>query len=419
MLIFNKNEKARKLLEEGLQKIAQGDAQGGLERLNQAVAAAPKFAPALLARARLLAEAGKTDLAHADIDLVIELEPQVAGHFFFRGLCRRVQNEIESAIADFEQALRLDSGHNEAAFELSALFVRQERYQEALPLLDRALEMQPDDLSRRLTRARVLIALKKADLALEDVEKVARAQPHSVEACRLGAQALLGCRRYPEAVTLCREAMRLLEASPRADNKDEVSQVSLELAQALDRTGLAKDALAAATRAVTLNPQNNDALFFRGAMLQAQGRVPEAMEDYAELLHRFPGWVPVLINRSACYLTRGQASRAQADAEAVLKIAPDQPAALFNRARANVHLGDWMAAGADLTGLLERFPEDAEVWLERARVWNLAGRPEECADDRYEAVKRVAALQAEPLDPVKAGRFVTEVGRLRSLCAPA
>lgn len=168
---------------------------------------------------------------------------------------------------------------------------------------------------------------------------------------------------------------------------------------------------------MTLNPQNNDALFFRAAMLQSQGRVPEAMEDYAELLHRIPGWVPVLINRSACYLTRGHASRAQADAEAVLKLVPDQPAALFNRARANVHLGDWMAAGADLTGLLERFPDDAEVWLERARVWNLAGRPDECADDRYEAVKRVAALQAEPLEPVKAGRFVTEVGRLRSFCA--
>lgn len=418
VLLFNKNEKARKILDEGLGRIRQGDRQGGLEKLNAAIQTAPKFAPALVARAQLMAEAGRPDQALGDIDQVIEVEPDIASHYFFRGLCQRVLNRPNKAIADFDQCLRLEPDHSEAVLEISSLLVRQERLEEALPFLDRAVELKPDDVGGRLTRARALIALRQPERALDDVGVVGKQQPHSIEALRLGARALLMLRQYNEAVTLARRALQLIEAEVRPDNKSEVAQINLEYAQALDRAGQAKDALVTATRAVTMDPTNNEALFFRGAMLQSQGRSPEAMEDYSELLHRCPGWVPVLINRAGCYLDRGQAQRALSDASAALTKAPDQPIALFNRARAQIHVGDWMAAGADLTGLLERFPKDPAIWLERARVWHAAGRPDECADDRYEAVKRDAKMQHEPLEPVKGGRFITSVEGLRHLFAP-
>jgi len=58
-------------------------------------------------RGNVYADKGKYDLAIADFDRTIELEPDYANPYYGRGLIHRMRGEKEEAISDFERFLEL------------------------------------------------------------------------------------------------------------------------------------------------------------------------------------------------------------------------------------------------------------------------------------------------------------------------
>lgn len=108
---------------------------------------------------------------------------------------------------------------------------------------------------------------------------------------------------------------------------------------ALDRRD---DALATATRAVALAPDDLRALNTRGLILETLGRYDDALADFESMLAHQPNDTDALNNRGLIFARIGQFDEALACYDQSLRLQPEQPQALYNRSIVQLSLGDWI-----------------------------------------------------------------------------
>lgn len=83
----------------------------------------------------------------------------------WRGNCYFDINQLDSARADYEKALKLSPGMSELHYNLSSIYVEKKQYDQAKNSLRKFLKVQPDDTHGLLAMAN-LIRENKADSAL-------------------------------------------------------------------------------------------------------------------------------------------------------------------------------------------------------------------------------------------------------------
>jgi eukaryotic-like serine/threonine-protein kinase len=127
-------------------------------------------APTRLHFLRSLARRGTGDTAGADADRAdgLKLEPTDAVSWAVRGRWK-MATEPEKAIADFDAALRLDPAQRDALANKSAVLAEQlHRETEAVPVLDRLLELYPNNVDARANRGVYLARVGRAEDAKRD-----------------------------------------------------------------------------------------------------------------------------------------------------------------------------------------------------------------------------------------------------------
>ena len=107
---------------EGIRRATQAESpqpdDKGIAYFTQLIAKRPDDADAFLDRGRLRVEEGELDLAVADISEALRIAPTAAG-YLARGEVQLARGDNDSAVSDFEKALDLDS-KNAAALVLLA-----------------------------------------------------------------------------------------------------------------------------------------------------------------------------------------------------------------------------------------------------------------------------------------------------------
>lgn len=115
----------------------------------------------------------------------LEQRPNDAELYYWRGISRRALQDEAGAESDLRRALELKQPFLEAEAELGVLLVGQERYVEAYPLLNRALEQGPGSAEQHAALARVLIDAGTLEDAAEQLEKALALREDAVERARL------------------------------------------------------------------------------------------------------------------------------------------------------------------------------------------------------------------------------------------
>ena len=85
-------------------------------------------------------------------------------------MCAKRSNQIEIAIAAYEQALELDPGYVEARYNLSLALMDASRYEEAIASFDSLLEIEPDSYRVYYSRGLSAYYLGRYDDALDSYE---------------------------------------------------------------------------------------------------------------------------------------------------------------------------------------------------------------------------------------------------------
>jgi len=117
--------------------------------------AKPDRIMALLARARVFDRKGEIDRAIADLDTVLQLDPQLADSFNARGELWRRKGDRPKALQDFAAALRLNPGHVAAKANTRSLAQELELLGAALGALARYPEVLLQAAAQRAPHALV------------------------------------------------------------------------------------------------------------------------------------------------------------------------------------------------------------------------------------------------------------------------
>lgn len=285
----------------------------------------------------------------------------------------------------------------QAAAQASALNNRAERWREGRELADIALNYDPTDKDALISRSQASSALGDFARGYSDADAVLRRHQSEGGAWTARAAASYGLGNYLQAVEDARRAlavdpndktayalMKLSEgrtaAAPKFENASLAQSVEREyhgMVQQLNQVEAlrrapperpsekavrrfietagsklaVKDyhgAIGEADKALELEPDNSDALFYRAAAENLLGRYGDADRDASRGLSIAPSAAVLRDARAWAYIRMGRFTDAIADANHSLEIDPKNPYAFANRGHAHEGRGDYEAMAADL-----------------------------------------------------------------------
>ena len=135
------NVQAYYLKGKAMQGLAQEDEAVNL--FTKAIDLQSDFAEALLLRGQIYLRQAKLAEAMADAEAVIASGKEVESGLLLRGSVKEVENQPEDAEADYRQVLELDPFNQQAYIYIGKLYLKKERYADAISIMDDAIEMSP------------------------------------------------------------------------------------------------------------------------------------------------------------------------------------------------------------------------------------------------------------------------------------
>lgn len=262
-----------------------------------------------------------------DLDQAIDAQPYQPAYRLTRGRLYKqagFTNYLEQAKADFEAVLAVNEEAVEAMRELGEVLTRMEKFDEALPLLSKAIRLQPDKDSYMM---RGVAFFKKT--------------PADYAAAALDFQ----------------------EAQKRAPEEE---ALYLWRAQCFQEMGLLQDALNEYDRLLAMVDTNAGYFVDRGFLLDQADDPDGALRDYNRALDLAEH--PLAYNNRAMhYLLAGDTGAAIADAEAAIRLDPELGIAYATLAEIYATLDDREQMLHYLGHAMDKYYQDSvEVMLEPA-----------------------------------------------------
>lgn len=145
--------------------------------------------------------------------------------------------------------------------------------------------------------------------------------------------------------------------------------------------GRVQEALADYARSIELNSSYAEAYNNRGNLYSFLRDYPSAVKDYSHAIQANPGYLTAIYNRAIAFAAQERYSEALLDYSLALEIDPVYTGALNNRGIIFARTGAYEKAIADFTVIVALAPAFTEAYANRALAYFKAGRFAECAGD--------------------------------------
>lgn len=215
--------------------------------------------------------------------------------------------------------------------------LKQGQMDYAVKCFQHALELS-DDLETRDYLSQALIRSGELAGAFEQLRTLSEAQPDNQQILLRMANVAYMMEDYGVMADACEKALLIDKDRP---------EVSFLYAQAARGQGDDTNAVAMATRAISLNDRYGDAYLLRGEVRLEAGDIDGAAEDAAWLLAHTEGNEDVLLLQARIERKRGGAEAAAEVYGRVLEANPFCATAYRERAEVRRELGDEEGAAAD------------------------------------------------------------------------
>jgi tetratricopeptide (TPR) repeat protein len=301
------------------------DRRSALVSFEHAISIKSDHLGARLFRASCYEHAGEDDRALAEIGQVLLIAnksiadaPSNADLYVLRGLAygdrgrlNNVASDLDKAIADTTEAIRLDP-HLCEAYRLRAIAHNNlKKFDEAIADCDKAVSLDAQFADLYRVRAYAYCARGKTnnvasdlDKAIADTTEAIRLNPKNAAAYLTRAETHLGSKRYDESVADCDKGIVL---DPKSSD---LYRVRAHAYGARGETNnVASDfekAIADATEAIRLNPKDAAAYLLRALVYIELKRYNEAVADCDEALRLDPNDDDAKAARSRALENRGR-----------------------------------------------------------------------------------------------------------------
>lgn len=202
--------------------------------------------------------------------------------------------------------------------------------EEALPHLQRALELKPEHPETLNSLGNVLNQLGRSTEALAQLERALQLQPKFADAHNARGAALMSLGRGAEGLSAFQEAVRL-------DPNHVLARINL--GWALANTGRPAEALVQLDQARRDQPDNADISFKTGMIHVTMRRPREAEPHFRRAVELQPDIAEYRVALATVFLELSRPAEAATHYEAALEIAPGHPGAVRGQQEAHRRLG--------------------------------------------------------------------------------
>ena len=331
------------------------------------------------------AQLGQHAAAIADYDQALRLDPNDAAAYNNRGAAKADLGQYDNATADYDQALHFDPNFALAYNNRGYAKRKLRQYADAIADYDQALRLDPNDATAYNNRGIAKGELEQYADAIADYDQALRLDPSDAAAYNNRGAAKADLRQYVDAIVDYGHALRLNPNFALAYNNRGIAKVALEqyaaaiadydqalrldpaYAWAYRNRGYAKgelgqhtDAIADYDQALCLDPNFALAYRNRGYAKGELGQHADAIADYDQALCLDSNDVWTYNSRGIAKAALEQHAAAIADYDQALCLDPTYAWAYRNRGYAKGELEQHAAAIADYDQALRLDPND--VW---------------------------------------------------------
>jgi len=211
------------------------------------------------------------------------IDPKAAQICFGRGMNFLKDHHLDSAIAEFSEALRLNPQHVTAYLGRGLAYDQKGLFGRAVTDYTQAIRLNPKQAASYRMRGECYFKYGDTDNAIADANEAVRLDPNDWLAYADRGDAYEECGAIDKAVADYSRAIRL--------NPKSASLYYKRGAARLDAGGSLDQAVDDFTKVIELEPKNSRAYELRGIAYESKGNVERAKADYAkaEQLARSPG----------------------------------------------------------------------------------------------------------------------------------
>ena len=293
-------------------------------------------ATALFGAALAKMRAGRHAEAESCCLQALAQHPDHADTLHLMGLLALGHQQYDQAAEWLSRAIRSD-GKPLYLRSLGTVLLKQGRHAEALQIIDRAVQLQPDEPDLWRNRGDALVGLDRPQDAIPSYQRVLGLNPHHFDAAYKLALLLHQAGRDEEALGWFDRCAKL---------QGDHFQSTYMRAHALQSLKRFEEALEASRRAVALDPASAAACDNTGNMLRALSRHEEAIAWYDRALALRPDFAASLANKAVALAELHRFDEAVVANRQALAIDPGYAAAAWNLSQLQLLRGDFEAGWA-------------------------------------------------------------------------
>jgi tetratricopeptide (TPR) repeat protein len=182
---------------------------------------------------------------------------------------------------------------------------------EALPLYEKSLEKNPEDRRALLGSASCMLNIGQSEKALERIDKLLKIEPNNNRALALKAACYTNTGRHEQSIETATKAIE-----NQSGDLNPFPYLVLAMSQAeLKRFD---DALRSINKYLEREPENSQALFIKGTVLEELERYDEALDTYSKAARSRDGHIRGCIARGILLSSLGRIDEGLAEFDKVL-----------------------------------------------------------------------------------------------------
>lgn len=431
-----------------------GDGANALNAYVRAADLLPDNLGVQLTAGNYLLAAGRTEAALSRAETVLAREPANVEALVLRGNALGGLNDLDKAVASMEEAVRIDPSRGATYAQLGLVELARGRRDQAEAAFRRAIELAPTWVGGHLALANYFWSVGDAVQTERAFSEALRLEPANVAANRAMAAFLLAARRPNEAEPYLKKVVETTKQAPAAifalsdyyvatgrpqqavallqplasddrrvaganerlaaayavGNERPKAHALLDQVLARDKTnarahllkgqlllqdGRSDEALTSVQRATAEEPTMAEAQYALGKVYAARGDMSGAEQAFREVLRLNPTAAAAQVELSRLQLSTSP-REALATSEAAVKNQPNSFDARVALVRTLLASRDFARAEAELAILLREAPDRSEVHVQNGVLAGARGQM---------AAARAAFDKAQSLDPASIEAF--------------
>jgi len=288
------------LLNLGIVQLATGLLEQSCDTLTAVLERAPDHMEARFRRGIALNQRGMLDEAESDLRAALANGLKDHNAVTAYGALMDIEVKREQALPlkqIVEEAVKRFPRESRLLHVSADALRRMEQFRDAIPLYEKAIELDPAFIAPYCNLGVTYSALKEFDKSRDVLKRAIRRRGDMPVLYNSLASTEYAADNYQGAVDQCE---RVLEIDP--DNSEAYNMIGRSLAA----SGMYEDAIAAYRKALELNPDTAAALINMGSALHSLGLADQAIDWYQIALSREPGLDLAYWNLSLSLLAVGQ-----------------------------------------------------------------------------------------------------------------